>query len=398
MEVASGTATLKVRVEVSSKVKAEAEAGRCCDCAEGTETKVDAGCVSFRQAFGRTPLLAGMPVGALAIEEEVFDEALFTPAALRYDHPMMRRLDPETRLVTTPMGWTIAYGADGFPIDTDVALDSRLEEVASETQEVFADRSRVAYDAAGKVSALISPRGVRVPVDELGISVERDAAGNIARVESVADGTLEVAVTSPTAYTVSWTNAEGGRGEVLRVCERGGGHVAPDGRPLPGALAVGAGGARLRDDLGGGRRGGDDSADGGVCRRDGACGEADLARRDRRGGGDAAHRRQERQRGGGAFGGWAHDPLVHAGGGGRRLGTQGLGDGRAGIGARLCLRCLWAHADGNGNGRGTDAGDEPRLHGRPFGSAAVADDGGGGWDDGAHCLLHGGDGGGRRPH
>lgn len=46
----------------------------------------------------------------------------------------------------------------------------------------------------------------------------------------------------------------------------------------------------------------------------------------------------------------------------------------------------------------TDAGDEPRLHGRPFGSAAVADDGGGGWDDGAHCLLHGGDGGGRRPH
>lgn len=210
MEVASGTASLKVRVEVSSKVKAEAEAGRCCDCAEGTETKVDAGCVSFRQAFGRTPLLAGMPVGALAIEEEVFDEALFTPAALRYDHPMMRRLDPETRLVTTPMGWTIAYGADGFPIDTDVALDSRLEEVAGETQEVFADRSRVAYDAAGKVSALISPRGVRVPVDELGISVERDAAGNIARVESVADGTLEVAVTSPTAYTVSWTNAEGG--------------------------------------------------------------------------------------------------------------------------------------------------------------------------------------------
>ncbi len=221
VEVASGTATLKVRVEVSSKVKAEAEAGSCCDCAEGTETKVDAGCVSFRQAFGRTPLLAGMPVGALAIEEEVFDEALFTPAALRYDHPMMRRLDPETRLVTTPMGWTIAYGADGFPIDTDVALDSRLEEVASETQEVFADRSRVAYDAAGKVSALISPRGVRVPVDELGISVERDAAGNIARVESVADGTLEVAVTSPTAYTVSWTNAEGAGRSPSRLRKRG---------------------------------------------------------------------------------------------------------------------------------------------------------------------------------
>ena len=213
-QVASGTAQVAVRVEVTAKVKPDATglSGDCaCACAEGTETEVDAGCVSFRQAFGRTPFVEGMPIGALAIEEERLSDGLFTPAALRYDHPMLRRLDPKTRLVTTPMGWTIAYGEDGRPCGTDVAMSGRLVEENGVTYEVFSDRSRVEYGTDGAVAALISPRGVRVTPDELGISVTYDTAGNLARVESVTDGTLEVTVASPTAYTVAWTNAEGGQ-------------------------------------------------------------------------------------------------------------------------------------------------------------------------------------------
>ena len=202
--VDAGSAPLKVELTLDSKT----ENPCACDCAEGTQT--ENACVSFAQAFGRTPLIAGMPVGRLAIEEKNLSDALFTPAVLRYDHPMMRRLDPGTRSVTDPMGNLIAYGEDGLPKGLSVARDSRLEAFPDGTfRERFADRSAVDYDAEGAVTALISTAGVRIPVDELGITVSRDQNGDISGIASEADGSLQVVVDSPTAYRVVWRDTEG---------------------------------------------------------------------------------------------------------------------------------------------------------------------------------------------
>lgn len=166
--VTNDVAKVTVVLKLSAKVRDDCE----CDCAEGTTA--EAGCVAFRQRFGRTPGLAGMPVGALAIEAEALSDGLFTPGALRYDHPMMRRLDVATWVVTDPMGRAVTYGRDGFPVGADVAADSRLEALPDGTvREVFADRSEVIYGATGEVAALVSPAGVRATPGELGIAGRR---------------------------------------------------------------------------------------------------------------------------------------------------------------------------------------------------------------------------------
>ena len=202
--VTNDVAKVTVVLKLSAKVKDDCE----CDCAEGTTA--EAGCVAFRQTFGRTPFLAGMPVGALAIEAEALSDGLFTPGALRFDHPMERRLDVATWVVTDPMGRAVTYGRDGFPVGADVAADSRLEALPDGTvREVFADRSEVIYGATGEVAALVSPAGVRATPGELGIAVERDAQGRIARIVSEADGELAVTVLSPAAYRVDWTDRDG---------------------------------------------------------------------------------------------------------------------------------------------------------------------------------------------
>ena len=176
----------------------------------GAAFEAEAGCVAFRQVFGRTPGLAGMPVGALAIEAENLSDGLFTPGALRFDHPMERRLNVATWTVTDAMGRAVTYGRDGLPVGADVVADSRLVRLGDgRVREVFADRSAVEYDASGAVAALVSPAGVRAAPDELGIAVERDAQGRIARIVSAADGVLAVTVLSPTAYRVDWTDREG---------------------------------------------------------------------------------------------------------------------------------------------------------------------------------------------
>ncbi|MBQ9694781.1 MAG: RHS repeat protein, partial [Kiritimatiellae bacterium] len=204
-EVASGSEPVTINLEITPKVRKDLTC-----CVNGTTTDVDLSCVSFQQRFGRTPLLAGMPEGMLMIEEENLSEALFTPAVLRYNHPMMRRLDVATRVVTEPDGHLLTYDVDGIPCGADVASDSRLiQQPDGVFHERFPDRSIVEYDASGTVVALISPQGVRAGVDELGITVEYAASGAISKITSVADGVLEITVDSPTAYRIVWTDTEG---------------------------------------------------------------------------------------------------------------------------------------------------------------------------------------------
>ena len=203
--VATGTVDIEVHLLVTAKTRTS----KMC-CAEGTTTDVDLSCVSFRQRFGRTPLLAGMPEGALMIEEETLSDSLFTPAVLRYDHPMMRHLNVETRVVTEPNGAIVMYDQAGYPCEISVSEDSRLIANSDGTfEEHFPDRSIVEYDEEGEVVALISPQGVRALVSELGITVEYDQEGVLTRVTSVADGVMEIVVDSPTSYRVIWTDTEG---------------------------------------------------------------------------------------------------------------------------------------------------------------------------------------------
>ena len=186
--VASGCFDFNLTLHRSAKPE---QADACNSCAEGTTTASD--CVSFSQVFGRTPLLAGMPLGSVKIEEERRPASLFSTKALYYDHPMMRKLNPQTRVVTLPDGDVISYGVNGKPCGTKIASDSRLIKNADGTFcERFADRSCVEYGEDGHVVALISPQGVRAERDELGITVERGSDGAITRISSVADGVMEV--------------------------------------------------------------------------------------------------------------------------------------------------------------------------------------------------------------
>ena len=203
--LASDIEEVMVNLKITPKTR---QCNACCT--EGTTTEVELSCVSFSQRFGRTPLLAGMPEGALMIEEENLSDALFTPAVLRYDHPMMRQLNVATRVVTEPNGNLLTYDNKGHPCGANVAEDSRLiQQVDGTFHERFPDRSVVEYDAEGHVVALISPQGVRALVSELGITVERDEAGVLTRITSIADGVMEIMIDSPTAYRVVWTDTEG---------------------------------------------------------------------------------------------------------------------------------------------------------------------------------------------
>ena len=186
--------------------KPDGEEG-CNRCAEGTQTKSD--CVSLSQLFGRTPLLAGMPTGALRVQAERRPERLFSAKALFYDHPMMRRLSPSLRRVTEPNGRVVSYDANGFPVGTKVSRDSRLiKQPDGKFHERFADRSIVEYDTSGVVVALISPQGVRATVADLGIELEYAASGAISLITSVADGVITI-TESANGFTLTRTEHDG---------------------------------------------------------------------------------------------------------------------------------------------------------------------------------------------
>ena len=215
--VASGRHPITLKVELSTKTSS---CSACCS--EGTTVNVDLSCVSFRQRFGRTPLLAGMPEGALMIEEENLSDALFTPAVLRYDHPMERRLNPITRVVTEPNGRSLMYDNQGQPCGADIAADSCLIQQANGVfQERFADRSIVEYDAEGNVTAFISSQGVRVSRADLGIEVIRDDNDVITQIVSAADGVIDVLVDTPTSYRVIWTDTTGVVFKTLNFSQEG---------------------------------------------------------------------------------------------------------------------------------------------------------------------------------
>ena len=104
--------------------------GRCgCEtCFERTETDND--CVSFSQAFGRTPIVADSPVGRLLVLEFSPNRLVSGPDVLRYNHPLMRRIideDPARNEVAVDSsdGWLVTYRAGrpcGWVTGADLAI------------------------------------------------------------------------------------------------------------------------------------------------------------------------------------------------------------------------------------------------------------------------------------
>ena len=179
-----------------------------CACPENG-TKVADGCVSFSQRFGTTPAVSAAPWGLLLIEEERPNAALATPAVLRYDHPMERRLVGTAAgeaIVTPPVGHPVFY-RNGRPADASVTLDSRLLDVPGApvptVREVFRDRSEVVY-TNGVPASLVTADGVPVAVADLGIEVVRGADGAIRQLWAASDGLLDVIPAAAGRFMIAW--------------------------------------------------------------------------------------------------------------------------------------------------------------------------------------------------
>ena len=191
----------------------------CCNCPisdGGSDSKNN--CVSFSQRFGTTPDVSAAPWGRLCIEVERPDSALATPAVLRYDHPLERRLTGTARgfaKVVPPLGHVVTY-FDGAPRAASVTLDSRLVDVPDAAEptvrEVFSDRSEIVY-VNGIPAELVTADGVHVPVSELGIEVIRDEDGAIRQIRSTSDGLLDVVPSGQSRFRVNWyaPSAVGGK-------------------------------------------------------------------------------------------------------------------------------------------------------------------------------------------
>ena len=185
-----------------------------CNCNEGTTT--DAGCVSFSQRFGRTPWIAGLPTGRLAIDEPSAPPSLWTPSSLVYDHPMCRRVvhvraaNPLDAVILDPFGRGVEY-CDGVPAEMSSGLSSGLKiNDAGFLVEVLEDRTEITYKPNGDVASIRPPDGGPVAVEDLGIDVLRGSSGAITSVVSRADGRLDVSVASNHSYQVAWTGPNGG--------------------------------------------------------------------------------------------------------------------------------------------------------------------------------------------
>ena len=183
-----------------------------CDCDEGTTA--DVGCVEFSQRFGRTPWIASLPVGRIAIRETSPVARLWTSAALVYDHPMLRRVAvrresrPLDVVVLDPFGEGTEYRG-GRPAGMSAGLARGIRYVNNCLVEVLEDRTEIKYNEDGAVESIRPPDGEPVLVSDLGIDVFRADSGAVTSVVSRADGRMDVETLSQTSYRVTWRGPGG---------------------------------------------------------------------------------------------------------------------------------------------------------------------------------------------
>ena len=206
--------TLTFNATVKPENYCEDSAPKCaCGCTNPTETENKG--ISFSQNIGRTPWVAGAPIGQLFIEEDKPSAAMLTPAVLKYRHVMRRSLlDVSSATsrgyidVSDGCGETTRYDlSTGRATGLSVTEDSRLVSSGSEWVERFADRSQVVYDSAGQMVRYVTNGGIVLGTSDFGIDVV-ESSGQIKQIYSIADGLMNVtSVTSAGtsgSFRVDW--------------------------------------------------------------------------------------------------------------------------------------------------------------------------------------------------
>lgn len=179
-----------------------------CDC--GEKTKVLNDCVSFSQRFGRAPHIPWIPTGKVVIKETYPSAGLYTPAVLKYDHPMMRELVSAAgydALIRDPLGGIVEY-KDGVRANQSAGIESQFYHDGTNYIERLSRNLEVVYNQ-GRVAYLRGEHGKRISVEDLRITVSRDDNGVITAISSIADGEMSVSSTGPNAWEIVWTSPSG---------------------------------------------------------------------------------------------------------------------------------------------------------------------------------------------
>ena len=182
-----------------------------CSCG-GMGSEFSDGCVRFAQPFGLSPRHPWIPRGVAVVSALCPDAALGTPAALRFDHPAMRRIVSLCGLnaeIEDGLGHVTRYRG-GLPSGASAGAGGQLfRDDGGGVVEELPDGLRVFYAADGSVTALAGPFGDSVGVDELGLAVTLGADGSISSVESEADGRLDAFPTGSGAWRLVWSAPSG---------------------------------------------------------------------------------------------------------------------------------------------------------------------------------------------
>ncbi|MBR1608028.1 MAG: RHS repeat protein, partial [Kiritimatiellae bacterium] len=191
----------------------EEDEEQCDSCASGEScsegVSVDNQCVSFSQKFGRTPLVAGAPVGAIRIREPFAHRLPGGADVLRYDHPLLRRVvdrDDDADRVTVEQGnGRLVTYRGGVPVGRSSGLDSeiRRDPATGLFVERLRDRTTVFYDARGGADHVVTPAGTRLDWTNAGIEILYDGFA-IAQVRSLSDGLMDVEKLSRSSFRLSW--------------------------------------------------------------------------------------------------------------------------------------------------------------------------------------------------
>lgn len=166
-------------------------------------------CVSVRQKFGRTAHIPNLPAGRLIVEEANPTSRLFTPAALKYDHPIMRKImwcRGYDALIRDGKGMIVEY-RDGKPSNASAGLSSFFYFDGANYVERLSSGLEVIYEG-NSVAYVRQTYGEKIKVDDLGIRVSYDTKyRTISSIESDADGTISVSRVNGRSWRMIWRNS-----------------------------------------------------------------------------------------------------------------------------------------------------------------------------------------------
>lgn len=166
-------------------------------------------CVSVRQKFGRTAHIPNLPAGRLIVEEANPTSRLFTPAALKYDHPIMRKImwcRGYDALIRDGKGMIVEY-RDGKPSNASAGLSSFFYFDGANYVERLSSDLEVIYEG-NSVAYVRQTYGEKIKVADLGIRVSYDTKyRTISSIESDADGTISVSRVNGRSWRMIWRNS-----------------------------------------------------------------------------------------------------------------------------------------------------------------------------------------------